>query len=93
MAYLRAPGGHEVELLEYFEAKDRRKIGGRTCDFGFAHIALNVDNVEAAFEQAEKLGFETYNQILRMDVEGRPLLTNVYLRDPDGINIEFITRH
>ncbi len=93
MAYLRAPGGHEVELLEYFETKDRKRMKGRPCDIGFAHIALNVDNVEAAVEEAQKLGFETYNKILNMDVDGRPLLSSVYMHDADGINIEFIARY
>src|SRR5688572_9767548 len=62
--YLRGPDSHQIELIQYFGAKDRSKIESRPCDTAAAHIALRVDNVPAAVEAAKKVGMVQYSKIL-----------------------------
>ncbi|MCB1810876.1 MAG: VOC family protein, partial [Candidatus Competibacteraceae bacterium] len=46
IAYVRAPG-HSLELIEYTAPADRSAVRPRPCDTGFAHIAFNVENLDA----------------------------------------------
>ena len=48
VAYVEGPGGHWVELIEYFSPADRGKVESRPCDNGFAHFAYDVDAAVAA---------------------------------------------
>jgi hypothetical protein len=54
VAYVEGPGGHRVELNEYFSPADRGKVESRPCDNGFAHLAYDVD---AAVAVSEAYGF------------------------------------
>ena len=91
IAYVRAPG-HSVELIQYLRPDRRAKPQSRPCDVGFAHLAFDVDNVDAAVIAAEEYGVRPI---------AVPYVTNagpnaggkvVYLRDPDGITIELIQK-
>ena len=46
VAYIQAPG-HRLELIEYRAPDGRKRVDSRPCDAGFAHLALDVDVVEA----------------------------------------------
>ena len=48
VAYVEGPGGHWVELIEYFSPADRGKVESRPCYNGFAHLAYDVDAAVAA---------------------------------------------
>ena len=85
IAFLRGPG-HTVELSEYAAPAGRGKVEARPCDVGFAHLALNVDNVDAAVEAAAPFGV-TPVAIDQGPNRGRKV---VYLRDADGVTVEFI---
>lgn len=47
IAFLKAPG-HTLELIEYRAPSTKGVVRSRPCDTGFAHLALNVDDVPAA---------------------------------------------
>ena len=91
MVYLRGPDGHQVELLQYHGPADKKHADYRPCDTGAAHIAIRVDNVPAAVAAAENVGLKRLNQIITAK---RPSGTtqSCYLRDPDGITIEILSR-
>ncbi len=91
VAYVQAPG-HRLELIQYKGPADRGRVESRPCDTGFAHIAFDVDDIDAALAAAAPHGVEPVNppQDLRHgpNTGGRA----VYTRDPDGVTIEFIQR-
>ena len=77
--------GHKLELLEYATTDDRKISELRNCDPGAFHIALEVDDIEAAVEAVGPSGFVPFSEPQTVPNGNR----NVYLRHPDGITIEF----
>jgi catechol 2,3-dioxygenase-like lactoylglutathione lyase family enzyme len=92
IAYVRGPG-HSIELIEYKAPRDKAKVESRPCDTGFAHIAFDVRNIEAAVAAAAPYGVTPIAPPLLL-TQGGPNAGSkvVYLRDPDGITIEFIEK-
>jgi catechol 2,3-dioxygenase-like lactoylglutathione lyase family enzyme len=89
IAFLRGPG-HTVELIEYGAPAGRGKVEARPCDTGFAHLALNVDNVDAAVAAAAPFGVTPVAPPVTIDQGPNRGRKVVYLRDADGVTIEFI---
>lgn len=89
IAFLRGPG-HTVELIEYKAPAGRGRVEARPCDAGFAHLALNVDNVDAAVEAVAGLGLKPVSPPVTIDQGPNRGRKVVYLRDQDGVTIEFI---
>lgn len=89
LAVLRAPG-HKIELLEYRSPADRKKIGARPCDPGFAHVALGVDNLEAVLETISTSGWRVVGDPQTIPSGPNAGKRVVYVRDPDGTTIEFM---
>ena len=89
VAFLRGPG-HTVELIEYAAPAGRGKVEARPCDVGFAHLALNVDNVDAAVEAAAKFGVTPIAPPVAIDQGPNRGRKVVYLRDADGVTVEFV---
>jgi catechol 2,3-dioxygenase-like lactoylglutathione lyase family enzyme len=92
VAYVRGPG-HSLELIEYKGPRDKGRVESRPCDTGFAHIAFDVRNIEAAIEAAGRYGVTPVAPPVLL-TQGGPNAGSkvVYLRDPDGITIEFIEK-
>lgn len=55
IAFLKAPG-HTLELIEYRAPASKGAVKARPCDTGFAHVAFNVDDAEAAVAAAGVTG-------------------------------------
>ena len=91
MVYLRGPDGHQVELLQYHGPADKDHAHYRPCDTAAAHIAIRVDNVPAAVAAAENVGLKRLNQIITAK-RSSGTTQSCYLRDPDGITIEILSR-
>jgi len=89
IAFVQGPG-HTIELVEYKAPADRRHSTARLCDFGAAHIALDVDDVAAAVAAAEAHGFRMVGEIIVIDGGPNRGRQVVYLRGPDGFVVEFI---
>ncbi len=47
VAYVQAPG-HRIELIQYLGPAARGRVESRPCDTGFAHLAFDVDDIDAA---------------------------------------------
>ena len=91
VAYVRGPG-HSLELIEYVGPDDRGHTTPRPCDVGFAHVAYDVDNIDAAIAAAARHDVKPIGAITVIDQGPNRGGRVVYLQDPDGITIEFIQK-
>ncbi len=82
MAMLKAPNAF-VELWQYTnpEPKDLRS---RPCDFGYPHIALQVDDIQHEYDRLKAHGMEFVGEV----VEFGDVASAIYGRDPCGNVIE-----
>ena len=74
-----------LEFLEYVIREKRQISNLRNCNAGAFHLALKVDDIDAAVAPVITSGFVPFS-IPQTLPNGNH---NVYLRHPDGITIEF----
>lgn len=91
IAYVRGPG-HSLELIEYLGPSERGHVTPRPCDVGFAHVAYDVDDIDAAIAAAKPHGVLPIGPVTVIDKGPNTGSRVSYLRDPDGITIEFIEK-
>jgi len=92
VAYLRGPG-HSIELIQYLgPAEGRGRVEARPCDVGFAHLAYDVDDLDAALAALAAHGACPAGEVVVIDQGPNAGARLVYVRDPDGITIELIER-
>lgn len=91
VAYLQAPG-HALELIEYKGPADRGRVECRVCDVGAAHVAFDVDDVQAVIDKAAAHDVRVLGEILEINAGPNKGGRAAYLRDPDGVTMEFIER-
>ena len=82
--------GHRVELLEYQAPADRKILRPRSCDVGSVHIALYVDDLDAALSRASEAGWTAVAEPQTVEGGERDGMRLIYLRGPDGVTIEFM---
>jgi len=91
VAYVQGPG-HRLELIQYLTPIEREKIKARPCDTGFAHLAFDVTDVDAAIAASQVYGFRPINSPTPIDKGPNAGSRVVYLRDTDGVTIEYIEK-
>jgi catechol 2,3-dioxygenase-like lactoylglutathione lyase family enzyme len=91
IAYVRGPG-HSLELIQYLAPADKGHVVSRPCDTGFAHVAYDVDNIDAAIATAADFDVTPVGQVATIDKGPNAGGRVCYLRDSDGITIEFIEK-
>lgn len=91
VAYVQGPG-HRLELIQYLAPEDRGRVESRPCDTGFAHLAFDVTDVDAAIAASRVHGFRPINPPTPIDKGPNAGSRVVYLRDPDGVTIEYIEK-
>jgi catechol 2,3-dioxygenase-like lactoylglutathione lyase family enzyme len=89
IAYLQGPG-HRVELIRYATNGMRRFEQPRVYDDGAAHIALDVDDVDAAVAAAAEHGVLPVGEIITIDDGPNKGRKVVYLQSAYGLSLEFI---
>ena len=89
VAYIQGPG-HRLELIQYHGPADRGRVECRPCDAGFAHLAYDVDDVDAAVAASAAHQVLPIGEITVIDKGPNAGRKVVYLRDLDGVTIEFI---
>lgn len=89
IAFVKAPG-HTLELIEYRAPATKDKVSARPCDTGFAHVAFNVDDAQAAVDAASGYGVQAICAPVTIDQGPNKGRKVVYVRDWDGITFEFI---
>ena len=91
VAYVQGPG-HRLELIQY-RAPDRRgQVRSRPCDTGFAHVAFDVDDIDAAIAASAPHGVMPIGDPVAIDAGPNKGGRVVYMRDPDEVTIEFIEK-
>ena len=91
IAYVRG-SGHSLELIEYSGPNDRTAVYPKPCDVGFAHVAYDVDDIDAAISAASSHDVNPLGPVTAIDQGPNKGSRVAYLRDPDGITIEFIEK-
>jgi len=91
IAYVRGPG-HSLELIEYVGPNDRSAVNPRPCDVGFAHVAYDVDDIDAAIGASSEHNVKPIGPVTVIDQGPNQGSKVAYLRDLDGITIEFIQK-
>lgn len=89
VAYL-AGHGHVIELIQYTAPAGREHVRPRPCDVGFAHVAYDVTDLDAAIAACAPHGVVPISPPASVDQGPNAGLRVSYLRDPDGITIELI---
>ncbi|MHC4488378.1 MAG: VOC family protein, partial [Planctomycetota bacterium] len=88
--HLRLPGygddGPTLEIFQYNRAQKRPKTAINRP--GLAHLAFEVDDVEAAREAVLAVGGQCVGDLVSADIPGAGTITFVYLTDPEGNIIE-----
>ncbi len=83
LGFLRAPGGGVIELFEFDQKADSKKIQWNRP--GPTHITLDVGNVPKWYKSLKQKGVEFFSE--PQNTKGADW---VFLKDPDGNLIELI---
>lgn len=84
-------GGQILELLEYLSPSGRPLVQ-RTSDPGSAHVAFEVDDIDATHSLLVGAGVTVRSTpVLLEDADWRGFRC-VYALDPDGATVEFLQR-
>ena len=88
--HLRLPGhgddGPTLEIFEYNRTESRPTTAINRP--GFAHIAFEVDDVEAARDEVLAAGGGCVGELVTVEIAGAGTITFVYMTDPEGNIIE-----
>ncbi len=88
--HLRLPGfgddGPTLEIFEYNRAQERPETAINRP--GFAHLAFEVDDVEAARDEVLAAGGGCVGDLVTAEITNAGTITFVYMTDPEGNIIE-----
>jgi glyoxylase I family protein len=90
LAVVKAPGGHKIELLQYFAPANRKHVNVRPCDVGSVHIALLVNELDAVLERIAASAWRAAGEPQTLKSGPNAGKRVVYVRDPDGTTIELM---
>jgi catechol 2,3-dioxygenase-like lactoylglutathione lyase family enzyme len=90
LAVVKAPNGHKIELLEYLAPADRKHFDLRPCDVGHVHVALTVENLDPLLQKIAASGWKAAGQPQTLTSGPNAGKRVIYVRDPDGMTIEFM---
>ncbi len=86
-AKLAAPDGNLIELLHFHTHPDQSAWTGTPYSTGFTHIALTVDDLDAACQRLAEEGV-TFNAPPQTSPDGYAKVT--YCRGPEGVLLELV---
>lgn len=81
--------GQTVELLEY-HGPARPAVPSRPFDPGFAHLALEVDDIDAVLSRIAAYGWRAQGSPQAIAAGARAGTLVIYVVGPDGATIEFM---
>lgn len=88
--HLRLPGygddGPTLEIFQYNKAQSRPDTAINRP--GFAHLAFEVDDVEAARIEVTAAGGKCVGEMVTVDIPDAGIITFIYMTDPEGNIIE-----
>lgn len=89
LAMLQLAPNLKVQLVQYDKPADRAKAMPRNCDLGGHHVALLVEDVDAAAAWLKQRGCKVFETIA-MDAGPLAGKKNVYVSDPWGHQFELV---
>ena len=89
IVHLQGPG-HRIELLHYATNGIRNADQPRVYDDGAAHVALDVDDMDAAVAASAAHGLELVGEVVTIDAGPNRGRKVVYLQSAYGLTIELI---
>ena len=84
---LQVPDGNKVELFEFYSHPKKAPEKVETSDIGCSHIAIAIDDLDAAYEKFSQKGIQ-FNCPPIMSPDGYAKVA--YCHDPDGTIIELV---
>ena len=88
--HLRFPGygddGPTLEIFQYNRAEQRADTAINRP--GFAHLAFEVENVEAARDEVIAAGGKCVGELVTVEIRGAGTITLIYMTDPEENIIE-----
>ena len=88
--HLRLPGygddGPTLEIFQYNKAEQRPATAINRL--GLAHLAFEVDDVEAARDEVIVEGGESVGELVTVEIPDAGAITLIYMIDPEGNIIE-----
>lgn len=89
--HLKLPASAET-VLEIFEFNTYPKKSALPAinDYGFSHIAFEVEDVKSMLKKVIEHGGEAYGEIAEKHVPGVGTLEVVYTKDPEGNIVELM---
>jgi predicted enzyme related to lactoylglutathione lyase len=93
--HLRVPGhGEHGPTIEIFTfSRNEQDTPKHLNQPGFAHLAFEVDDVDAKRAQIKELGGGDYGQLVTIDIADAGKLTLIYMTDPEGNIVELQKWH
>lgn len=82
MAMLKAPNAF-VELWQYSQPAPK-DLRSRPCDYGYPHIALQVDDIQTEYDRLKTHGMDFVGEVVHFSDDA----SAIYGRDPCGNIIE-----
>ncbi|MEM7043082.1 MAG: VOC family protein [Pseudomonadota bacterium] len=89
VAYLRG-FGQWIELIQYKSPPDRGQSLPKIFQDGAGHIALDIDDADAAVEAAAAYGLLPVGDVVTIDQGPNRGRRVVYLQSENGLSVEFI---
>ena len=89
VAYLEAPGGHRLELIQYLSPPGV-KLDTRTNNVGSAHLAFNVDDLRRMYNELKARGLRFKGEPIEVPAGPNKGNLMVYMLDPDDFTLELI---
>ena len=93
--HLRVPGhGEKGPTIEIFSFAENGEDFPKTLNRpGLAHLAFEVDDVDAKRAQIKELGGDDYGELVKIQIPGAGCLTLIYMTDPEGNIVELQKWH
>jgi catechol 2,3-dioxygenase-like lactoylglutathione lyase family enzyme len=88
-AYLEAPGGHRLELIQYLHPPGV-KLDIGTNNVGSAHLALDVDDLHEVYRELKAKGLRFKGEPIEIPAGPNKGNLMVYMLDPDDFTLELI---
>lgn len=89
LAMLQLAPNLKLQLVQYDKPADRLRQAPRNCDLGGHHVAMLVEDVEAAAAWLAARGCKVL-EIIAMDAGPLAGKKNVYVQDPWGLQLELV---
>lgn len=90
--HLRLPGygddGPTLEIFQYNKAAEQPDTAINRP--GFAHLAFEVDDVEAARDEVIAAGGRCVGELITAEISGAGTITLIYMTDPEGNIVELM---